>query len=604
MEEKVTFNKEIKYIKQCDNFKELLNEIKKTFNIDDKYDNKIEIKTESEDEINDQDDFDNLIPDEYPPLIIYIENYKENKATLNNNTSDNNILDKNIQNNKQNTINFEQNNLLKEIGKIIETQFEKNIESQFEKIIDKKIKNIDNTFKKLTIQLNNNNKMNDSKFSDFGIKIEKLENNLNSYINNKVAESVQINENNNKIIEKYKTQLQEKDMIIFKLNQKIEMSVKELTEKDNNLSKIESDKYKIEEQYENLKKKLDNHKIEFEKNNEKIIFENQSLLKKYKKLEDDLKNLHESYTKTSEQLKSKNNEIENYKNEIKKLKKENENREKEEKEKREKEERENRENRERELKEKRERELKEKREKEEREKREKEEKENRERELKEKREKEKRERELKEKREKEKREREQKEKERLENIPYEGKFVKNEYIIEKKKEDLNENSNIECDFKIKNISKEKAWKKGFVLKMKYKNKDDIYILDGQIIEEEVLPNSSIEKTITFYINNKDINNYILDIYLCDDKKNIIQNCSTKLNINIIDNENKFNFELDDKDFEEIYKNLSDDYNVGNIGVTIDTVKKLSVEYSKICDKNIPKEEFIDALTAYIIENIY
>ena len=140
--------------------------------------------------------------------------------------------------------------------------------------------------------------------------------------------------------------------------------------------------------------------------------------------------------------------------------------------------------------------------------------------------------------------------------------------------------------------------------MKYKNKDDIYILDGQIIEEEVLPNSSIEKTITFYINNKDINNYILDIYLCDDKKNIIQNCSTKLNINIIDNENKFNFELDDKDFEEIYKNLSDDYNVGNIGVTIDTVKKLSVEYSKICDKNIPKEEFIDALTAYIIENIY
>jgi len=576
MNEKVIFNKEIKYIKQCENYEELLNEIKKTFNIDNIYDNKIMIKTEDETEINNQDDFD-LIADEYPPLNIYIENYTENKSSI-----EKNSLNKNIQNNNQNTINFDQNKLLKEIGKIIETQFEKNIESQFEKIIDKKIKNIDNTFKKLTIQLNNNNKMNDSKFNDFGIKIEKLENNLNSYINSKIAESAQINDNINKKIDEYKTKLQEKDEIILNLNKKIEISEKELTQKDNNLSKIECDKIKIEEEYNKLKKKLDNNKEDFVKNNEKILHENESLSKKYKKLEEELINLNESYTKTNEQLKSKNNEIENYKNEIKKLKKEKEIREREEKEKREREENE-----------KREREENEKREREENEKREREENEKREKEQKEKREKEKR----------EKREKEKREMERLEKIPYEGKFEKNEYIIEKKKEEINENSNIDCDFTIKNISKEKAWKKGFVLKMKYKNKDDIYILDGYKIEEEVSPNSSIDKTITFCINNLNINNYILDVYLCDNKNNIIKNCSTKIYINIIDNENKFNFQMDDI-IEEIFKNLSEDYNIGNIGVTIDTIKKHSVDYSKMCKNNIPKDEFIDGLTAYIIDKIY
>ena len=125
MNEKITFNKEIKYIKPCENFEELFKEIKKAFNIDDIYDNKIEIKTEEETDIKDQDDFDNNILDEYPPLIVKIPNYSNNQNIKNNN---------NQNNNNQNTNNFDQNNFLKEIEKIIETQVEK--------IFEQKIKNM------------------------------------------------------------------------------------------------------------------------------------------------------------------------------------------------------------------------------------------------------------------------------------------------------------------------------------------------------------------------------------------------------------------------------------------------------------------------------
>ena len=87
MDEKITFNNEIKFIKKCENFKELFNEIKKAFNIDDIYNDKIEIKTEDETDIKDQEDFDELISDEYPPLIVNIPNYSNNQNTNNQNTN-------------------------------------------------------------------------------------------------------------------------------------------------------------------------------------------------------------------------------------------------------------------------------------------------------------------------------------------------------------------------------------------------------------------------------------------------------------------------------------------------------------------------------------
>ena len=101
MDEKIIFNKEIKMIKRCKNFKELFNEIKKAFNIDDIYNNKIEIKTEDKTDIKNQDDFE-LISESYPPLIVNIPIYSNNQNTKNNNN----------QNNNPNSNNFEQNNFL------------------------------------------------------------------------------------------------------------------------------------------------------------------------------------------------------------------------------------------------------------------------------------------------------------------------------------------------------------------------------------------------------------------------------------------------------------------------------------------------------------
>ena len=74
-------------IKQCENFEELFKEIKKTFNIDDIYDNKIEIKTDDETDIKDQDDFEELISDEYPPLIVNIPNYSNTISNLSKNNN-------------------------------------------------------------------------------------------------------------------------------------------------------------------------------------------------------------------------------------------------------------------------------------------------------------------------------------------------------------------------------------------------------------------------------------------------------------------------------------------------------------------------------------
>ena len=189
-------------------------------------------------------------------------------------------------------------------------------------------------------------------------------------------------------------------------------------------------------------------------------------------------------------------------------------------------------------------------------------------------------------------------------MPYEGIFEKKEYTIEKKKSELKDNSNIECTFKIKNISKEKKWKKGFSIKMKYKNEDDIQIIEGNKIEDEVEPNSIIEKNITFFIGEQEKKNYILDLLLVDDKNNIIKNCSTKLIINIIDDENKLKIKIDDSDIEEIFKNLCDEYNIENMGIKIDKLKDYYKEFSKTINDNISKDEFIDGLTAFIIDKLY
>ena len=129
-------------------------------------------------------------------------------------------------------------------------------------------------------------------------------------------------------------------------------------------------------------------------------------------------------------------------------------------------------------------------------------------------------------------------------------------------------------------------------------------MDGNL-EKEVEPNAIINKNITFFLNNIEKNNYLLDICLYDDNNNIIKNCSTKLYINIIDNnKNKLNFEITDNDIEEIYKFLCDGYNIENMGVKIDKIKEYYNEYSKNIDENVSKEEFKDGLIAYIIDNLY
>ena len=188
-------------------------------------------------------------------------------------------------------------------------------------------------------------------------------------------------------------------------------------------------------------------------------------------------------------------------------------------------------------------------------------------------------------------------------MPCGGKFEKKEYTIEKKKSELKDNSNIECTFKIKNISKEKKWKKGFSIKI-YKNDGDIQILEGNKIEDEVEPNSNIEKNITFFISDQEKKNYILELFLVDDKNNIIKNCSTKLIINIIDDENNLKIKIDDSDIEEIFKNLCEEYNIENMGIKIDKLKDYYKEFSKTINDNISKEEFIDGLTAFIIDKLY
>ena len=188
-------------------------------------------------------------------------------------------------------------------------------------------------------------------------------------------------------------------------------------------------------------------------------------------------------------------------------------------------------------------------------------------------------------------------------LSYEGQFEKKKYKIEINKMLLKyDSSKIECTFKIKNISKEKKWEKGFSLKIQNcNNKEDIYILDGSIIDKEVNTNSDINKTITFYIKNI-YKNYILDICLYDNKNNIIQNCSTKLYINIIDENLKF--EINDNDFCKIFNYLCDEYNIENMGVNFDKIKKDFVEYYKKNDKNVSKEEFIDRFKEYIIDKLF
>jgi hypothetical protein len=189
-------------------------------------------------------------------------------------------------------------------------------------------------------------------------------------------------------------------------------------------------------------------------------------------------------------------------------------------------------------------------------------------------------------------------------MPYGGKFEKKEYTIEKKKSELKDNSNIECTFKIKNISKEKKWKKGFSIKIKYKNEDDIQIIEGDKIEEEVDLNSIINKNITFLIGDLEKKNYIFDLYIINDKNNTVKNCSTNININIIDDENNLKIKIDDSDIEEIFRNLCEGYNIENMGIKIDKLKGLCQEYSKTINDNINKEEFIDGLTAFIIDKLY
>ena len=117
-------------------------------------------------------------------------------------------------------------------------------------------------------------------------------------------------------------------------------------------------------------------------------------------------------------------------------------------------------------------------------------------------------------------------------------------------------------------------------------------------------NSDINKDITFFIGDPEKKNYIIELFLIDDKNNIVKNCSTKININIIDDENNLKIKIDDSDFEEIFKNLCEEYNIENMGIKMDKLKELYQEYSKTINDIINKEEFIDGFTAFIIDKLY
>ena len=261
MEEKITYNGQIKCIKQCKNYKELLKEIKNAFNLNNYSDVQIKIKTEEgNDDINEDDDFDNVVSDEYPPLIITVEGEsKEMKETKEDNNQ--NII--------QNSSILDSKLILDEIEKMIESKIiKKNSDS---KIIVKMSKN-----------MSDNNLKNESNFNEIQKKLENIENKLNRDNN----ESSEINEKNKKI-EEYEKKLQDKDKIIHNLNLEIDKLNKELDEKCNNLSKLEAENY---DSLNDIKKSIKTILVEMKENKQQLLQEKEDALhKKNIKLEEELK---------------------------------------------------------------------------------------------------------------------------------------------------------------------------------------------------------------------------------------------------------------------------------------------------------------------------
>ena len=67
---------------------------------------------------------------------------------------------------------------------------------------------------------------------------------------------------------------------------------------------------------------------------------------------------------------------------------------------------------------------------------------------------------------------------------------------------------------------------------------------------------------------------------------------------------KFNFVLEEEEKKEIYNNLNDEYNIENIGINYDKFNSFYKEFVKQCKENITKEDFIEDLNEFIMYRIF
>ncbi len=189
------------------------------------------------------------------------------------------------------------------------------------------------------------------------------------------------------------------------------------------------------------------------------------------------------------------------------------------------------------------------------------------------------------------------------DVPFECSFEDKKINIEKYLLDLKKNNEIKILLKLKNISKIKKWKKGFSLNIKnYLNNNEITIINGKI-EEEIFQNSTISKEIIVKVNNLEINDfrkdYEFEICLFDENNNLIGNDSVKFKIQI----NKFSFNFNEEDYDNIYNDLCHQYNVEDYGIKIEKFKDSTKKFLNDYPDDITKFEFINGIKEKIINSI-
>ena len=187
-------------------------------------------------------------------------------------------------------------------------------------------------------------------------------------------------------------------------------------------------------------------------------------------------------------------------------------------------------------------------------------------------------------------------------------FEEKKLIIEKYLSDLKKNNDIKISLRLKNSSKIKKWKKGFSLNIKnYKNNNVIKIINGKI-EEEVNPNTIINKNFNIKINNlekinKFRDDYEFEICLFDDNNNIIGNNTVKIIIHI----NKFSFNFNENNIKEIYNQLNKENDFKKLGITLEIFKiKFELKSEEIIKEypDITQDDFIDELKRRILDDIF